>query len=314
MKKYNLLFIFSLCAIWGFAQQESQFTNFMHNYLSLNPAYAGAREVPSFTALYRNQWLGFEGAPVSQVASFNTPIFKKRVGFGLSILHRSAGLQSNWSGQMAYSYDLQVTEDINVRVGMHAVMKYLGIDFSDPSAIIRDQRDPSTAMGNMMNQYSGNFGIGLFATYKDIYFGASVPNMLPNEIGFNQTSSAVAEEIPHAYGMAGAVFKLNDKIKLRPALLGKYVKGAPFDLDVNVSFIFEKDASVGLSYRAGGTGAGESVDLLLYYQLSPKLGAGLAYDFSISKLARYHTGSYEALVRYDLRSGNREDLSNPRFF
>ncbi len=77
MKKYTLLFIFSLCAFWGFAQQESQYTNFMHNYLSLNPAYAGAREVPSFTALYRNQWLGFEGCKLKRL------VHKNKHGYGL---------------------------------------------------------------------------------------------------------------------------------------------------------------------------------------------------------------------------------------
>lgn len=313
MKKYILLLAFGLSALVGFSQQESQFTNFMHNYLSLNPAYAGAREVPSMTALYRNQWLGFEGAPISQVLSFNTPIFKKRVGFGASLLHRSAGITANWSAQVAYSYSLQVTDDLGFRVGMHGALRHIGINFADEAAVIRDQRDPSTAMSTNMSQYAGNFGVGLFATYKDAYFGASIPNMLPNEIGFNETSSVVAEEIPHIYAMAGATFRVSDKIRLRPALLGKFVTGAPFDLDVNVSFIFEKDASVGLSYRAGGSGVGESIDLLFYYQLSPKIGAGLAYDFSISDLSSYQSGSFEALIRYDFQS-DREDLSNPRFF
>ncbi len=313
MKKFILLSVFICTGFFAFAQQESQFTNFMHNYLQLNPAYAGAREVPSFTALYRSQWLGFEGAPVSQVVSFNSPFFGKRVGFGLNIHHRSAGITNQWSGSLAYSYDLRVSEDFGLRLGLQGAIKYLGLNFADEKVILTDQGDPSTAMNADMNQYYGNVGVGFFATYKDIYFGASVPGLLPVEIGFNPTSSVVAEAIPHAYGMLGATFRGSDKVRIRPAMLIKYVENAPIDLDVNLSFIFEKDASVGLSYRAGGNGVGESIDLLLFYQINPKLGAGLAYDFSISKLARYNTGSFEALVRYDLQQ-DREDLSNPRFF
>ncbi len=314
MKKYILLFGLCVIGFSAMAQQESHFTNFMNNYLPLNPAYAGAREVPSFTALYRNQWMGFEGAPVSQVLSFNSPLLNKRVGFGMSIMHRTAGISNSWTGGMAYSYDLKVSKKLGVRIGMHGLVRYLGMDFGDPSVVLRHQNDPATASAMDMNQYFGNFGIGAFATYQDFYFGASVPRMLAIDIGFDETNLTAAQEVPHAYFMAGGIFRLNESIRLRPALMAKYVQNAPMDLDVNLSFIFEKDASVGISYRAGGNGLGDSVDLLLYYQLNERFGAGLAYDFTISQLAKYQTGSFEALMRYDLRSKKRGDLSNPRFF
>lgn len=314
MKKFILLISFITIGYFGFAQHESHFTNFMHNYLPLNPGYAGSREVPSFTALYRNQWIGFEGAPVTQVLSFNSPLLNKRIGFGMSVLHRTAGISNSWTGSMAYSYDLRVTKDLGLRIGLHGLVRYLGMDFGDPQVVLRQQNDPSTMNAMDMNQYFGNFGIGAFATYKDLYFGASVPRMLTSEIGFNQSNPEIAQEIPHAYFMAGGIFRLNENIRLRPAILGKYVEGAPLDFDVNVSFIFEKDASVGVSYRAGGNGSGESVDLLLYYQINDRFGAGLAYDFTISRLARYQTGSFEALMRYDLTKRGKENISNPRFF
>lgn len=314
MKKYILLLGLCVIGFSAMAQNESQFTNFMNNYLSINPAYAGAREVPSFTAIYRNQWMGFEGAPVAQVLSFNTPLLNERVGFGLSILHRTAGITNSWTGSMAYSYDLQVSKDFGVRIGMQGLVRYLGVSFGDPSVVLRHQNDPSTASSMDVDQYFGNFGIGAFATYKQFYFGASVPRLLAMDIGFDETNPIGAQEVPHAYFMAGGMFGMNESIRLRPALLVKYVENAPVDLDINLSFIFEKDASVGLSYRTGGSGLGESIDLLLYYQLNERFGAGLAYDFTISRLARYQTGSFEALMRYDIKSKNRGDLSNPRFF
>ena len=70
--KRNLLILLFFVAISGvYAQQESQFTQFMYNKLLINPAYAGSRGVPSVTAVYRSQWVGFEGAPQSMLATFN---------------------------------------------------------------------------------------------------------------------------------------------------------------------------------------------------------------------------------------------------
>ncbi|WP_373865842.1 type IX secretion system membrane protein PorP/SprF, partial [Patiriisocius marinus] len=40
----------------AFAQQDAQYTQYMYNTLSINPAYAGSRDVLSVLGLYRNQW------------------------------------------------------------------------------------------------------------------------------------------------------------------------------------------------------------------------------------------------------------------
>ena len=314
MKKLILISCLLTFSILSFAQHESQYTHFMYNYLPMNPGYAGAREVPSFTALYRNQWVGFEGAPISQALSFNSPLLNDRVGFGLSILHRTAGITNSWTGSMAYSYDLKITEDLSLRIGLQGLVRFLGVDFSNEDVILYDLDDPSTMNGNNTSQYFGNFGIGAFGTYKDIYFGASIPRMLPVEIGFNTTSAEIAQEIPHAYFMTGGVFRLNQRLRLRPALLGKYVEGAPLDFDINMSLLFEKDTSVGLSYRTGGSGIGESIDLLVYFQINDRVGLGLSYDYIISRLSRFQTGTFEALAKYDLTKRGSETISNPRFF
>ncbi len=54
-----LLFI-SVCAN---AQQLPQFTQYMYNTISINPAYAGNRDAISVVGLHRSQWAGLEGAP-----------------------------------------------------------------------------------------------------------------------------------------------------------------------------------------------------------------------------------------------------------
>ena len=54
--------------------------------------------------------------------------------------------------------------------------------------------------------------------------------------------------------MAGVVFDLNDAIKLKPSVLLKYVKDAPFDADIHASLIFYDTFWAGATYRLGGIG------------------------------------------------------------
>ena len=80
----------------------------MYNTLAINPGYAGSKGTASAMALYRKQWMGFEGAPESKLVSFHTPIFGDRVGFGLTIENDQLGITDSWYGSMAYAYRIKL--------------------------------------------------------------------------------------------------------------------------------------------------------------------------------------------------------------
>ena len=312
MKK--LLFIAACLLIGGTAwsQQEPQFTQFMYNKLILNPAYAGAKDIPSITLLYRNQWFGFNGKPETYLVSFDAPIVKDRVGFGLSVANDRIGIQNTWYASMAYSYKVQFTPDMAIRFGLHATVRYLSVDFADQDALIREQNDAS--IQSVDGKYNGNFGLGAYLTYKEYYFGISVPRFYPNSIGFNEQNVITAEESPHFYAMAGGLFPVADRIQLKPSILAKYVENSPFDMDINLSLVYDNRLHAGLGYRIGGTGSGDSVDLTAFFQASNQIGIGVGYDYPLSSEVNDQTaGSLEALIRINL-TRERLDMANPRFF
>ncbi len=313
--KRQILFvlIFMFAATFAIAQQENQFTQFMYNKLYVNPAYAGARGIPSFTALYRNQWTGFKGAPQSKLLSFNSPLFGDRVGFGLTVSNHTLGIQNKWDASMAYSYNVEITDESSVRFGLQGSVQYQGLDFSDPSVEIRESGDQSILYDEELTQYDGNFGMGMYVNIKNTYFGASIPHFFPSELGINPNQvPEIARNFAHFYFMAGTMVPINSKIQFKPSIMTKYVKGAPFDLDFNASLMFDEKFTAGLSYRLGGDGTGDSVDLLAMYQVN-SLGIGVAYDFTLSDVNEAATGSFEVLLRYDLIK-ERGDMANPRFF
>ena len=310
----RIFFLLSICCILGTlqAQQDHQYTQFMYNKLFLNPAYAGARGVPNVTAIYRNQWIGFDGAPQSALISVNTPFITPRVGMGVTVSTEQIGLQRDFYGALVYSYDLLAKDEISLRMGIQGSFRNVGFDFSEA--------DPNDVFDNSLNdmrttETSGNVGAGLYATFVDqFYLGFSAPHIYSNVIGINPDPNVVtAEEALHLYGMAGAILPIGEDINLMPAVLTKYVKNAPFDVELNVNLDIKETITAGVSYRLGGNGPGESLSLLAYWQIAPQFGLGASYDFPLTDVKDFSAGSIEALVSVDLKK-TKKKMSNPRFF
>ncbi len=316
---YKIAFIFLfLVSIFSvqplMAQQENQFTQFMYNKLYLNPAYAGVRGTPSLTLLYRKQWMGFEGAPESNLLSFSTPLVGDKVGLGIIASTHQEGISKNWFVSMAYAYNLKINKDNKIRFGIQGTMRHLSLNFDNPKLVIQQGGDPSIMQGLNTGDFYGNFGVGVYYEHKTFHFGFGVPNLFSNEISFNEDPNVqlVAKEIQHYYIMTGMTLKVNNRLNFKPALLAKYVKNAPFDMDINASLVYDERVTFGLSYRLGGDGSGESIDLLAMYQLR-QFALGIAYDFGLSELGNESNGSFEIIGRYDFGKSSR-DLTNPRFF
>lgn len=333
MKKY-ILSLLALCfALLAFGQQDHQYTLFMYNKLQLNPAYAGERGVGSFTGIYRNQWLGFEGSPESALVSFNTPFLTPRVGMGITVSGQKIGLQRDAFAQLAYSYDLINQNNFSLRMGLQGSIRGISMDFSQAATLLPGQ--DQSFMAQQVNDMVGNFGAGIYANYKDLFYaGVSMPKIYSNTLGVNEGVGLTARQYRHIYGMFGASIPLGSDLALMPALLVKYVEtssGAKlqdptytgsffdgiFDADLNLALDIREKVTAGISYRLGGDNSGESVDLTMMLQATPKLGIGMAYDFTLSEIRDFTSGSFEAMIRYDLKAiegGQAKDMSNPRFF
>ena len=309
---FTLLFLLFFSTI-AYGQQELQYTEFMHTKQLINPAYVGSRGTTCFKGLYRNQWLGFKGAPVSQVITFNMPFIDPRVGFGVNLQHYEIGVMETWEADLAYSYALMDEDDISVRFGVMGSIRQFGLDFRDPDLFIRNINDESITRGENYTTLEGDVGAGLYASYQGYYFGISVPNILSNVIGTNDVSTFTAKEEPHFYAMAGGLIPVSgSKISIFPNLLLKYVQDAPWTLGLNLSVMYDNQFTVGASYRLSKEN-GDSVDFLAHFQATDNIGIGIAYDYPIFEINNHTAGSVEVMFDYCLGSKN-PNMSNPRFF
>ena len=100
--------LFSIASL--FSQQDAMFTHYSFNTMVVNPAYAGNRGMMSATLLQRNQWVGFDGAPVTQTFVLNTPIFNDKLGLGVSLIKDKIGPVNSFTGNLDVSYSFKLTK------------------------------------------------------------------------------------------------------------------------------------------------------------------------------------------------------------
>jgi type IX secretion system PorP/SprF family membrane protein len=316
MQKFILTAILSGLLFTAFGQQEEQFTQFMYNKAGYNPASVGSNDAPCISLIARNQWIGLEGAPQAQLVSFNMPIFNKRVGIGASIIRQTIGITEKYSAETMYSYRIPVGRGI-LGIGIQASVRFLRMNFS--SAVSTQPGSQDVAIpGDIQSKYVPNFGAGLYYSNQRYYVGISAPRLLENNIDLADTNETFSTEVRHIYAMGGVLINLGDNVQMQPQVLLKYVKGAPFDGDANLNFIFADRFTTGVSYRLGGsksTGIGESVSMVLGMQISESILFGLSYDLTLSELKNYNSGTVEGVFRYCIGGRSRGDeYISPRFF
>jgi type IX secretion system PorP/SprF family membrane protein len=300
--------------IW--AQQEGSQTLFMFNTLAINPGVAGSREIPTLTLTARKQWMGFKGAPLQQNVSFNTPFLSKRLGLGLTFSNRNISIFETQTASLALSYSPIRTKDFALRIGLQGSARRFGFKFEDASqaSILANER--TNASNLLQPRMFGNFGMGIFINYKDCFIGFSVPFYYSNIIGIHTNTAQTALESPHYYFLMGLTMPLLDKIFWKPSTILRKTPTAPWGLEINNSFIFNDKITLGGSYRLGKASAsdiGESMDVLMFFQVNEKWGIGGAYDVPLANLKKYTDGSFEVVARFDLQKSALR-FSNPRVF
>ncbi|MCJ7467564.1 MAG: type IX secretion system membrane protein PorP/SprF [Maribacter sp.] len=297
----------------GMAQQEAQYTQYMYNTMSVNPAYAGSRGQLSIAALYRSQWVGLDGAPKSQTLNLHSPIRNSKLGYGISVINDNIGngvvQETRFDGVISYTLD--VSREGKLSFGLKVGGNLLNLDFAG----LRNFDSEPISGDNIENKFSPNFGLGLYYHSNTFYAGLSAPNLLQTEHFDNSQRDAnsvqfLSKERINFYFITGYVIEMNDNFKFKPALLTKVVGGAPLQLDLSASFLYLEKFTFGAAYRWDA-----ALSAMAGFQITPQLMLGLAYDKETTELGgtQFNDGSFEVFLRFELLKSFQKTIS-PRFF
>ena len=311
---FALFFVPFICE----AQQQPLNTQFMYYKLGYNPAFAGSQEAPCVSCIIREQWLGLEGAPSTQALTFNMPLMNQRVGIGANLMRHKIGITTIYNIDGAYSYRLRLGQGM-LGIGVQGSLRSFTNDFNETIAI-QSKPDDLTIPTNNENKFTFNFGTGLYFNSERFYIGVSAPRLLTNSIDFNANDNVVSREVQHLYFMSGYTITLREDLHLRPQFLLKYANNAPLNADLNLNLLIQDKFVTGLTYRTRGNKVndrwGESLDVLFGAQITENLMFGFSYDFTLSDLREFTSGSIEASLHYCFgpSSNPNSEFENPRFF
>jgi type IX secretion system PorP/SprF family membrane protein len=306
MKKIIINSLLLLGALNVQAQQDALISQYMFNGLFINPAYAGTHDFYSATLTFRKQWVNFEGAPMTSIASVDGPISGKNMGLGLIIMNDQIGVTRQNKVVANYSYQLKISDKGKLALGISAGASQYSARTS--TLTVWDENDVMFTS----DQTSGlipRFGFGAYY-FQDTWFaGISVPTLMayvPN----NRFSMNVNETFLQRHYLlnGGVILPVNEKIKVKPSMLVKYIPNAPMQLDLNFSVLFNDAIWVGTSFRSG-----DALIALVEYQANNKFRVGYAYDITFSRIRKHSAGSHEILIGYDFGKGVPK-VRTPRFF
>lgn len=313
--------ILALCAIQtGHAQKEPQYTQYMYNIGSFNPAYVGTTETPEIAGLYRAQWLDIPGAPRTIRFGTNIPLSNEKMGIGFNVISDQLGPSTQTYVELAYSYQLNVTESTKLSFGMDAGGSFLNVDFA--KGTFKNPGEP-ILNGETISRFYPTIGAGMFLYEDDIwYLGVSIPNFLTDGI-YNDDVATIIEDKVQFNFIGGYVFDVSESLKFKPAVLANMIAGAPINLNVSGNFLINDRFTLGASYRLDNAVSG-----LAGFQISSGLFMGYSYDYNTNPLGEFNSGSHEVILKFYLGkggggSGGSKDpklkgkpkqIDTPRFF
>lgn len=284
------------------------YSQYLHNGLLINPAYAGSREVLSCFMSGRMQWLGIDGAPTMETLSLHSLMKNDKVGLGISAQFLQYGVTTSNSFYADYAYHLIVGRS-KLSLGLRGGFDMSNTDFTGIKETLNDPNDP-VFQTNDKPYFLPNVGSGFYFYNKKFFFGAAVPSFL----GYKKNSAGDITMKPFAnfdiQASAGMLVTFSQAFKLKPSVFIDYStdKTKEMRIDINANLIIYDFVWIGGSWRTS-----ENVAVgILQLQVTPQLMFGYSYDFPMGNMNTYSDGSHEFIFRYEF--GKKINAANPRYF
>lgn len=284
--------VFVLVGSVSFAQQDPQFTQYMFDRLSVNPAVAGGTGNICATALMRQQWTGFDGAPKTGLINLQGPINKINSGLGLSVYYDQLGQEKSTIARLHYAYHFKVGSQSTFSAGIYAGMSGRALD---GRWIAIDPVADDNAIPTSGKSASGfDLGAGLYYKSPKMWLGISSTQLPETEL-----SDVSIKNKRHYYVQAGYDWAIggNKKYTLQPSVLLKS-DASSTQLDIGALFLYDDMLWIGASYRTEDAIA----PMIGYQHKFPKgdsmLRLGYSYDVTTSELKNYSSGGHEVMLSY----------------
>jgi type IX secretion system PorP/SprF family membrane protein len=320
MKKLSLIIASLLIGstlVWG--QQDPQFSQFMYDRLSINPAFAGSKDAICATLIGRQQWSGLSGQPSTGLLNVSGPINSIKSGIGATVYLDEIGPLSTTAARLSYAYHIKISGATKLALGVGIGLinsslnsNWVASDYTDDGAFTgfgSGIGDPSISQQNQQaTTFDASFGAYLYNP--KYYAGVSVVHL--NQGDLTEMNIQVAR---HLYFMGGYDFEITPMVTLTPQTLVK-TDLASTQVDVNATATYNNTFWLGVSYRLEDAIAPMAGYNYQFSDGKSNLRIGYSYDLTTSELNNYSSGSHEIMLGYCYQLQKplpKRVYKNPRF-
>lgn len=295
MKSNYLLIAFVLgFTLSGWSQQLAGYSNFLMNDYYFNPTIAGSEEIHEANISYRNQWVGFDGAPTLIMGNFMGSYKNEgKVGYGASVISERKGITGNTTVYLNYAYHFKLSETLKLGLGVQPGYMQHRVRLYD--AIIADAGDEVlTGTIYSANAIDVNAGFNLYSP--KFFVMGSFQRLLGRQIQFTTYNTNLDF---HYNTIAGYNFNFKNKqkknIQIQPSLMVRYVSPLPVQYTGMLRYTFDDKYWAGLLYRSD-----DAIGFAAGMCIKERINIGYSFDYTLSNLANYQAGSHEVMLSYVL--------------
>ncbi len=301
MKK--LLILLALVAISLsklYSQQLPLYSQYMLNGFLLNPGMAGSVDYIPVRLTVRQQWVGIKNAPSTQALSGHMLLNNQKIGVGGYIFNDKFGAVTRTGIQGAFAYHMPITNDTKLGLGLSFTAFQYKLDETNLNLI--DENDP-TISESIQSTFipDANFGVYL---YNEKYFaGIAAHHLIQYKIKLGDNTTSSSRMIRHYFATAGYKFDVGGDFQVEPSFLFKGTEVTPMQMDINLKAYYKKNYWLGVSYRTD-----KSIIALLGVKYD-KYFLGYAFDYTMSNIKNYESGSHEIMFGVNFGEGANKGSS-----
>jgi type IX secretion system PorP/SprF family membrane protein len=273
-----------------YGQQQTLYTNYLLNQYLYNPAYAGVVEGTQFNISYRNQWVGFNGAPKTLVLTGYGNIKKKpNMAIGGILTTESIGLLQRTTFYGTYSYHLKINKKaaINFGLGVGGIQHKVRVYDSKPY-----DKDDGYLGSDVLNGFAFDANAGFYFYTKKFFLGFSDQQMPDSKILW---ANSTGRNTTGFYAYTGYNFSLDKKNEwvIQPSILARTNSPAPYQLEFDLRAIYSQMIWLGFSYRQNS-----SACFMLGCNVNKQFTFAYSYDYTLTNINNYSSGSHEIMFAY----------------
>lgn len=293
MKRLIITYIFIAFSLNLLAQQDPKFSQNMFLVPFYNPGAVGNANKICLAAAFRNQWTGLPDAPVTTTFTAHMPfnLLGRTHGVGINLMNDRLAFNNDFQFSAAYAFRIDLgmgSLGIGANVGL--ANQSLTPTWNGADIIIPESDDAIPKNGGSV--FGFDMGLGVYYNTDNLYVGISTTHL--NQTSFDYPEDlAETKLIRHYYLMAGYNIQLaNPMFEIMPSLMVQ-TDARSNQLYLNTNLRYNKRFLGGVSYTVGG-----ALTALFGIELMNGIMIGYSYDFELSPLLKYNSGSHEVTVRY----------------